>query len=263
MEPSAAELLEFTTVGMIMTWIGIDDVNRATMHNIMGTTDASHPRTVAGIPPDAFDAAFLNMQITVVPLLPRALTLAERSHIGILRETCCLAAGTKKTSAVLRAEAETEARNASELAAEAAKRNVETSLVPVTASKRVKLDTVFNRHDKSVITMIPRSELDHCYAIPSKDITGAAGTTPEGRSAEDSPAAEAAAGSEDESSSIDSEPCDYLVALAEAERRARVKGNIERAEECARIAAKVRRSRAAAGETFEPDPSSRSEIAGR
>ena len=168
MEPPADVLLGLNTVGMVMTWIGIDDINRAAMHSIMGTTDASHPRTVAGIPIDAFDAAFLAMQLTVIPMLPRELTLAERNHIGILRETCCLAAGTKKTSAALRAEAETEAKKASDLAIAVAKRDPETALVPTIASKRVKLDTVINQHDTTEITMMPRSELDRCYAVFNK-----------------------------------------------------------------------------------------------
>ena len=41
-------------------------------------------------------------------------------------------------------------------------------MVPATASRRVKLDMVINQHDTTEITMMPRSELDHCYAVFNK-----------------------------------------------------------------------------------------------
>ena len=224
MEPSAHELLELTTVGMIMTWIGIDDVNRSAIHSIIGTTDATHPRTVAGISPASFDAAFLDMHITVGTLLPRALSLAERSHIGILRETCCLVAGIKKTG---------------EAVSEVGKRDIGTSPASSMTSKSANRTTVIKRSNRRSKKLRDRSRLraERMAAAKSDPIAEISARPPRITSC-----------SYEESSSHGSDPCDYLEAVIRAESDARLKGDVERAEMCARIAAKVRRSRTSEGE---------------
>eukprot|EP00972_Heterocapsa_arctica_P100742 14852913-Heterocapsa_arctica.AAC.1 len=106
MEPSASELDELVTVGAVMGWLVIGDGLATVIHGVLGTSAASHPRTIAGIPATAYDTAFATARITTVDgLAMRDLTLAEQSHVGILRETCCLAAGTKMSAAALGAEA--------------------------------------------------------------------------------------------------------------------------------------------------------------
>ena len=76
---------------------------------------------------------------------------------------------------------------------------------------------------------------------------GAAEPTPEGRSADSSPAAKGLAADSEEESSCGSEQCDYHVALAAAESRARCEGDSARVDQlCVALAAGERRRRAAA-----------------
>ena len=82
-EPSAEEIASFDNILAVANWAGLSDALLEEVSTVTGIKGSDHPRAIAAIAREDYDAVLPAMKMNGQPL-----TLGERSRVGLLYQAC-------------------------------------------------------------------------------------------------------------------------------------------------------------------------------